>query len=84
MYLSDDRGPCVRNVSPWLLLVSTGLFGLIGIIVYAAEINSDDSSIVGTLIEKTLGWSFALCTLSACLAVVAVGLIGIGARMAKN
>lgn len=61
----------------------SGLLGIIGIIVYGAEINGTDESAAGQLIEYTLGWSFALCTLSSCLATIAVILIGIGSRMAK-
>ncbi|KAL4228941.1 hypothetical protein ACF0H5_011981 [Mactra antiquata] len=60
-----------------------GLFGLVGIIVYAAEINSRDreSIIPGEVYNYTLDWSFALCTLSSCLVVIATGLIALGTRM---
>jgi len=70
------------------LVYVSALFGLIGIIIYGAEVNKAEDEInaitPGTRITYTLDWSFALCTVSAILATIAVILIAVGSRLAKR
>ncbi|XP_052805461.1 uncharacterized protein LOC128234893 [Mya arenaria] len=61
------------------------LFGIIGIIVYGAEVNNLEDSLnkesTGYLWTLRLDWSFALCTVSSIIAVISVILIAVGTRM---
>lgn len=65
-----------------------GLFSLIAIIVYAAEVKSKENAVnkvsMSFRYSYTLGWSFALCTVASVLAVIAVVLIAVGIRMMKR
>ncbi|XP_053408694.1 uncharacterized protein LOC123559413 [Mercenaria mercenaria] len=61
-----------------------GLFGFIGIIIYAADVNSNSRiTDVTSVYVQTLDWSFALCVVSSIMVTVATILIGIGTRMMK-
>lgn len=61
----------------------SGLFGIIGIIVYGIEINTADPSVAGILVTWTLGWSFALCCISSIFAFIATALLVLGTRIAR-
>ena len=60
----------------------SGLFGLIGIIIYAAELHATEpQSDPGVFIEYQLSWSFGLATVAAVLTCIATALLGVGWRM---
>lgn len=62
----------------------SGLFGFIGIIVYAADVNSNSRVTDAiSVYNQTLDWSFALCVVSSIMVTTATILIGIGSRMTK-
>ena len=68
----------------WLtfyIYIVTGLFGLIGIIIYAAEVNSFRNDDPAVLVDYQLSWSFALATIAACLTLIATACLGVGWRM---
>lgn len=61
-----------------------GLFGLLGIIIYAAELHSTTpESDPGVFLEYQLSWSFGLATVAAVLTCIATALLGVGWRMIK-
>ncbi|XP_060567622.1 uncharacterized protein LOC132726298 [Ruditapes philippinarum] len=62
----------------------SALFGFIGIIIYAADVNSNSRvTDVTSVYNQNLDWSFAMCVISSILVTVATILIGIGTRMVK-
>lgn len=82
-FLNIQKHRLIMMISALGTGFTAGLFGLIGIIVYAAEINSKTSTSPGTLFTFTLSWSFALCVLSSCLVTIATILIAVGSRLTK-
>lgn len=83
-FLKIEKNRQILAISYMLTGFLAGLFGIIGIIIYAAEIGTADSSgVPGISIDYQLSWSFALTTLAACSALIATALLGVGWRMLK-
>lgn len=83
-FLKIEKNRQILAISYLITGFLAGLFGIIGIIIYAAEINSADPSPSQAIrIDYQLGWSFGLATMAACLTLIATALLGLGWRMAK-